>query len=422
MGEEAERLRFAVVEVMDEAVETLRQLVQIPSITGNEEAAQEYLAGIFNKSGLQVDLWYPGLDDLKSHPAFPMVTPGELGRRPNLVGTLKGAGGGRSLILNGHMDVVNPGEEKNWIHSPWSGAIEGNMLYGRGACDMKAGLLAGFFALQAILRAGIPLKGTVHLESVIGEENGGVGTLACLVRGYTADGAVIMEPTGLSIMPVQMGVLDFRLTVTGKAAHGCVRYEGVSVVEKFSYLHGGIIHWEALREKEIEGDLFSSYPIKAPISIGTVQAGNWSSTVPEKLTAEGRYGFPVGQTMAEARKAFEEKVLELASRDPWLRENPPLVEWINSSWDPAEVSPDHPVVVKMKDSYRIALGQEPKLAGATYGSDMRLLTKYGSTPSLLFGPGDIRRAHFTDECVSLEEYRDAIEVLANFILVWCNED
>lgn len=416
------KLPSAVRAVIDEAVTTLQKLVQIPSVTGNEQLAQEYLLSVFSYLGLKFDFWCPSLDELKNHPAFPMVSSANLGNRPNLVGIHEGTGGGRSLILNGHIDVVDPGAAEKWSHGPWSGAIEKEKLYGRGACDMKAGLLAGVFALEAVRRAGIKLKGNVYIESVIGEEDGGSGTLACLVRGYRADGAIVLEPTQLFLTPAQMGSLNFRLTVTGKAAHGSVRYEGVSAVEKFSYLHAGLLEWEAQRDKETDDLLYQHCLIKAPLCIGTVHAGNWSSTVPEKLVAEGRYGFHLNETLTQARKAFEEKISALAAADPWLRQNPPLVEWINASWEPATIETNHQLVAKMKESFQEALHREPMLAGVPYGSDMRLLTRYGQIPTLIFGPGDVRKAHFTDEYVPLGEYAEVISVLANFIVSWCNQE
>lgn len=416
-----DKLLQAVDEIIDEAVKTLQRLVQIPSVTGREESAQLFMAELYRDLGLKTDFWYPQPEELQGHPAFPMINAENLGKRPNLVGTYQGTGGGKSLILNGHIDVVHPGEAREWTHNgPWSGAIEDDRLYGRGACDMKGGLLSGFFALKAVLRSGLPIKGDVYLQSVISEEDGGCGTLACLVRGYRADGAVIMEPTRLSLMPSQLGTTSFRLTVRGLAAHGSVRYEGVSAIEKFAYLHNGIIEWESEREKGIDDVLYRDYPVKAPISIGTINAGNWDSTVPEKLTAEGRYGFFPDQTLAEARKAFEDKIRELSEKDPWLRDNPPLVEWFDASWEPAAIDAGHPLVQKLTESFGTVLGRRPRLAGAPYGSDMRLFTRYGQMPALLFGPGDVRKAHFTDEFIPLQDYRETIAVLADLILTWCN--
>ena len=422
MDNSKDRLQKAVDEIMDEAVETLQKLVQIPSITGDEEAAQLYMAELLKDIGLETDFWYPQVEELKGHPAFPMVNSENLGTRPNLVGMLRGTGEGKSLILNGHIDVVNPGEEAAWKHkSPWSGIIENDRLYGRGACDMKAGLLSGVFAMKALIRSGLSVKGDVYLQSVISEEDGGCGTLACLVRGYKADGAVIMEPTQLYLIPAHMGATSFRLTVAGRATHGCVRYEGISAIEKFSYLHDGIIRWERERERGMSSPLFQDYPIKMPISIGTLCAGNWDSTVPEKLIAEGRFGFPLEMTLLEARNSFEDKIKELSKKDPWLKENPPVVEWFQEAWEPASIETDHPLVTTLFQSYIETMGREPKLAGAPYGSDMRLLTRYGQIPALHFGPGDVRKAHFTDEFVPLQEYRDAIAILAHLIHSWCNE-
>ncbi len=415
-------LNNALEKIRDDAIKTLQRLVQIPSVTGDESEVQLFLKELLEDIGLKTDLWYPQANDLKEHPAFAMVNHNNLGSRPNLVGCLLGQGNGRSIILNGHVDVVHPGDTNSWTHKdPWSGTIENNKLFGRGACDMKSGLLAGVFAIKAILFSGLPIKGNVYLQSVISEEDGGCGTLACLVKGYTADGAVVMEPTKMSLMPAQLGATSFRLIVKGVATHGCVRYEGVSAIEKFSYLHKGIINWEKNREREVQwSPLFSHYPIKAPISIGTIQAGNWESTVAESLIAEGRLGVFLEQSLQEARESFEAEIFRLSTEDPWLKTNPPKIEWFDAAWEPAAIDSNHPLVLKLSDSFKNTLKKPSLIEGATFGSDMRLLTKYGNIPAVIFGPGDVRNAHFTDEFVPLQEYLDTIAVLSDFIYNWCN--
>jgi acetylornithine deacetylase len=416
------KLQLALMELENEAIATLQKAVQIPSITGDEENVQRFLESILKDIGLEIDLWYPNTDDLKEHPAFDLVNHENLGKRPNLVGKFYGTGKGKSLILNGHVDVVDPGAKVHWIEkTPWSGLIKDGKLYGRGACDMKSGLLAGIFAIKALIKSGLPINGDILLESVISEEDGGCGTLACLARGYTADGAVVMEPTRMSLMPAQLGATSFRLTVNGLATHGCVRYQGVSAIEKFSYLHQGIIEWEKAREEKIAwSQLFSGYPIKAPISIGTIQAGNWDSTVAEKLTAEGRLGVFLNQSLKDARNSFEDMIAGLSARDPWLAKNPPKIEWFQAAWEPAAIDRDHPLVVSLKESYQNTLGKQAVLEGAPYGSDMRLLTIYGNIPTVIFGPGDVANAHFTNEFVLIKEYLDTIAVLADLIYSWCN--
>lgn len=417
--EHKERVQMAADALMDEAIAGLQQLVRFPSVTGDEGRAQEHLAGRLKDLGAEVDFWYPQRAELEDHPAFPMVNCGDLGSRPNVVGVWRGQSGGRSLILNGHIDVVSPGREDRWEGNPWSGDIRGGRLYGRGSCDMKGGLLAAVFAREAIRRAGLELKGDVFVESVIGEEDGGVGTLATLVRGYRAGGAVIMEPSRLALVPAQAGAMTFRLTVPGKAAHGSTRYEGASALEKFVPILQALTALEARINAAITDPLFSRYPIKAPLSIGYVRSGVWGSMVPEELVAEGRYGFYRDPDATGARQAFEAAVAEVAAVDPWLRENPPQVEWIRSLWEPAAIAEGHPLRETFEGAYRGALGAAPVVEGVPYGSDMRLLTNYGQIPTLIFGPGDIAQAHFTNEYVSLEDYAKAIKVLAAFIADWC---
>ncbi len=417
-------LASALSEIKEEAVESLQKMVRIPSITGDEEEVQFFLKDLLEDIGLEIDFWYPRAEELKNHPAYPLVNCDNLGKRPNLIGKLTGKGKGKSLILNGHVDVVDPGDYDNWINKdPWSGIIIDNKLYGRGACDMKSGLLAGVYAIKALIKSKLPIKGDIFLQSVISEEDGGCGTLACLEKGYTADAAIVMEPTRMSLMPAQLGATSFRLTIEGRATHGCVRYEGVSAIEKFSYLHQGILKWEKEREKEVTwSNLFAGYPIKAPISIGTVKAGNWDSTVAEKLIAEGRHGIFLNQSLQEARKSFEDKIIELSLKDPWLKEHPPKIEWFEAAWEPASIDPQHPLVLKLAASFRSTLGRQPLLEGAPYGSDMRLLCNYGNIPTVIFGPGDVRKAHFTDEFVPIKDYLDTITVLADFIYNWCNAE
>src|SRR4029079_19575102 len=160
-----------------------------------------------------------------------------LARRPNVVGTRRGRGGGKSMILNAHIETVEPGDPAQWTVAPFLAEVRDDRLYGRGACDMKAGLVAELMALRTLDELGITLNGDVFIESVISEEDGGAGALATILRGYTADAAIITEPTRLAIIPAQGGSLVFRLTITRRSAHACLRNEGVSALEMVTPLH-----------------------------------------------------------------------------------------------------------------------------------------------------------------------------------------
>jgi acetylornithine deacetylase len=212
------RVDAAVDALAPELVEFARSLVRIPSVSGNEQAAQRAIAAKYEAFGLETEIVPSVREELESHPAFsddaiPFVD------RLNVIGRWRGRGGGRSLIVNGHMDVVPPGDAAKWTRDPWGGEIEGDRLYGRGACDMKSGLASAVFAVRALQSVGVQLAGDVLLQSVIGEETGGVGTLTTIIRGYRADGCIIAEPMDLRIAPVQTGALTFRITVHGKGAH-----------------------------------------------------------------------------------------------------------------------------------------------------------------------------------------------------------
>ena len=212
----------------------LRELVSIPSYGGLESQAQLNFAKKLEDVGLEVDLWELDFEKLKKHPSFSMSIPRDEGL--GVVGVLKGTRSDRSLILNGHIDTVEVGEEVNWSHPPLKPIIKDGKVYGRGTADMKGGLCCALFASKAIIDAGVRLKGNLLVESVIGEEDGGVGALATVLRGYDGDAAIVMEPTELKVSPVHSGALAFKVNVKGRSAHACVREKGVSAIEKFIFL------------------------------------------------------------------------------------------------------------------------------------------------------------------------------------------
>jgi acetylornithine deacetylase len=403
----------------DIAVDWTRELIRIPSITGNEKQVQSLVAHFMREIGMTIDVWNPQKEELSAHPAF--SDDGlPLGDRPVVVGHWKGSvSAAQSLILNGHVDVVPAGDPGKWRDDPWSGAVHEGKIWGRGACDMKGGLVAGMIALHALRKLSIRPSGDVWIESVIGEETGGVGTLASVLRGYSADAAIVLEPTSLNICPSGAGAASFRLTVTGKPAHAAMRREGVSAIEKFYPLLGAMDHLETTRQVSYHHPLFQPGELIAPISIGKIEAGDWPSTVPERLVAEGRFGILPGEKMDRAKVEFENAIATCATQDPWLSLHRPVVEWFEGQFEPAETPHDAPFVSMLAQAHYDICSRKPDVRGVTYGSDLRFFTNYAGMQAVLYGPGDVSVAHSLDEHISIQEILSAAEVVACAILRWC---
>ncbi|PWT89160.1 MAG: acetylornithine deacetylase [Acidobacteria bacterium] len=333
---DASHINHTLKELRSDAIGLLQDLVRIQSITGNENSVQQYLAEHLKSMKLDVDEWNPMRKDLENHAGF--SDDGlPLGERPVLVARWKGVQKeARSIILNGHVDVVPVGDENAWIDGPWSGAYREDQVWGRGSCDMKGGLVSGIIAIQALQKLGVNPRGDVILQSVIGEETGGVGTLAAVLRGYRADAAIVLEPTRMAICPVGAGAASFRLHIPGRAAHGAMRKEGVSAVEKFYLIYSALQELESSRHSGYRHPCFQQEELVAPLSVGKIAAGDWPSTVPESLIAEGRYGVLPGENMKAAKSEFERTVQIAAESDTWLCEHRPVVEWFEGQFEPAE--------------------------------------------------------------------------------------
>ena len=413
----APAFRLAEQGERDWLVKTLAALVRIPSVTGAEDAAQEWMAETLKDLGGDVDVWRVDAEALKTRPGFPgarILTP-----RQNVVATFAGTDAGPTLVLNGHIDTVSAGDEARWTHPPFAATLVGDRLYGRGAADMKGGLTAILGAVRAIRRAGVGLKGTVQVQSVMGEEDGGLGAFAAIERGHRGDAVIVCEPTEMAVVPAHAGVTLFRITVSGRAAHGCVRAEGVSAFEKFLPVHGALLDLETERNRRLRHPLYEGMALPWPLSIGIVQAGIWPAIVPERLVAEGRIGVALGERIEDVRRQVEEAVRHAASADPWLTQHPPIVEWVGGVWQGTETSATHPLVETLTRAVGEAVGRPPVVRGATYGSDLRLFTNDFGIPGVLFGPGDIRQAHFTDESISIAEVELAALALAGTIVEYC---
>ncbi len=400
-------------------VACLRDLVAIPSVTGSraESVAQHRFAAHLEEAGLVADLWPIDLHALRADPEFPgMEAPRD--EAWGLVGRW-GTGEGPTLVLNGHIDVVPPGDPAQWAGGdPFSGRLDAGRVYGRGACDMKGGLACGLHAVRAIRDAGIRLKGSVLLESVVGEEDGGLGTFATLRRGYRGEAAILPEPTDLHIIPACAGALTFRLTIRGRSAHASMRRQGISALEAFWPVWRALERLEG-RRNAAPDPLMARFDPAYPLSLGIVRAGDWPSSVPDQLVAEGRLGVALGEPPEQARDEFEAALRGACDADAWLREHPVEVEWFGGQFASGGIAGDHPLVGLVGQAHRDLHGDDPAVHGAPYGSDLRLVTGLGGVPALHYGPGDVRLAHAPDEHVEVASLVAATRTLVLCILRFC---
>jgi acetylornithine deacetylase len=414
----AERAARAAAAVDPAAIQAdLLALVAIPSITGDEGAARDAVAGRMASLGLAIRSWDADPVGLAADPDHPGS---EMPRTslPLAAGTLRGALPGSRLLLAGHTDVVPPGDRSSWSLDPFRPELRDGHVYGRGACDMKGGLVAVLAALAAVRAAVDPadLAGEAVVLAVPAEEDGGAGMLAAIRAGFMADAAIITEPTGLQIVTVQAGAITFRLSVPGRAAHASVRREGVSALEKLEVLHRALRTDEAARNAAETRPEMRALGLPYPTLIGTVRGGDWASTVPDFVVAEGRYGVRVGQVAEEAADELRAVIAAACAADPWLREHPATVTIDGGRFSSAEVSADHLLPLGLAAAAESVLGRRPALVGVPYGSDMRLLIRQGATPTVMFGPGDVSDAHAADEHVALDEVVACARVLAAWLV------
>ncbi|MDM5316353.1 peptidase [Fictibacillus sp. b24] len=411
-----EKLSNWLMKEQDNAVRFLQKTVQEASTTGNETGVQHLIAQKLKDIGLEVDMWYPDGEELANHPNF-CASRTDFSTSPNVVGIWRGTGNGRSLVLNGHIDVVPEGDLTQWDEHPYSGKVIDGKLYGRGSTDMKGGNLSLLLAIQALKETGAQLKGDLFFHSVIEEESGGAGTLAAVLRGYKADAAIIPEPTNMKIFPAQQGSMWFRLTIKGKAAHGGTRYEGVSAIEKAGVVLSAIKDLESIRNKRITDSLYKDIPIPVPINIGKITGGNWPSSVPDSVELEGRIGVAPNETLEEVKAELESYLSNLS--DSWLKDHPISIEWFGAQWLPGLIETDHTLMNTLCKNFEGVTGNAPIIEASPWGTDGGLLSHVGDTPSIVFGPGVTAVAHYPNEYIEIAKIMEAAEIIALTIYDWC---
>jgi acetylornithine deacetylase len=398
----------AVLRVLDpEKISTdLSHLVQVPSITGAERNVIERFGEIAESCGLTSTVFEHDLKVLRGHPDYP----GDEASREELLGLTSVIKGGSPdaprICLNGHLDVVAPGTI-TWEHDPWSGVVHNGFLYGRGSADMKGGVIAALHAIAAIKLAIGEVPGDIVLQAVASEEDGGAGTFAALERDSAFAACIIPEPSGFKLCCAHAGALTFVGTVPGVSAHAAMRLEGISAIDRYIPIHQALWEYERHINSDVRNPLMAALDLPYPIAVGRIEAGTWSSQVPDRLRFEGRLGVRVGERIPEAIAAFEAVV----------RRACPEVElsWSGGKFAPAETPVDHPLVGVARTALADELGHPAELVGFPAGADMRLFTARG-IPCVMVGTNGLELAHAVNERVSVEDVYKLARVLARCVV------
>jgi acetylornithine deacetylase len=398
--------------------ETVRELVSFDSYPGEEAAAQAWLRGRLDELGFETYAWEPDPDVLAAHPSFPPVETLQLDDRPSVGGVLElgDPDAGPTVVLNGHVDVV-PIDEDAWNAAPFDPRWEDGRLYGRGSLDMKSGLAACVFAALAVEAAADDrgLDGRVVVESVVGEEEGGVGAATAAAANpypFERDAAIIAEPSDFALVVAAEGSLMKRLELVGESAHAARTWEGESVLPHFERIRHAFERLERERAERVTHPLFEAYDTPWPVNVGTVEAGTWASSVPAQLTAEIRIGVAPHETVDEVEAAYAARLDEVVQDDAWLANHPPTFERFSVQFEGSEVARDEPVVERVAAA-AVAHGiEEPVYEGFTGGTDARHYIDAG-IPTVVFGPGSVDLAHKPDEHVEWEDVRRGCAIIAD---------
>ncbi len=410
----------AVDDGFDGQIEFTRELVRHPSLRGREHTAQELVHSALRARGYAVERWAIDVEEIRHHPGFSPVTV-DYENAVNVVATHRPPETlGRSLILNGHIDVVPEGPLDMWSRPPFDPHLEGDWLYGRGAGDMKAGLVANIFALDALKRLGWQPAATVYLQSVTEEECTGNGALSCLVRGYRADAAIITEPTDASLVRANVGVIWFRVRLRGHPVHVREAGSGSNAIEAAYRIIAGLRELEAeMNAEQADWPPFTDYDHPINLNVGKIAGGDWASSVPAWCDMDLRLAVYPGQDPAEVAHRIETTVSAACQDHPFLSNNPATIEYNGFFARGYILEEGSEAEAALVAAHRTATDDEAlgfDLAPAYL--DGRVFVLYGDCPCLVYGP-HAENIHGFDERVSLSSIRQITRSLALFTARWC---
>ncbi len=418
-------IQHAIASRRDWAVNALGDWVRHGSVLGSEASAQDYIADVYASLGLESRKVPVEIDRIKDLPGFSPVDWSYEGR-DNVVGIHNPSGqGGRTLVFNGHVDVVSPEPSELWTSPPFEPRIVENeqdgetWMYGRGAADMKGGSICTLWALAALQDMGFEPASQVICQSPTEEECTGNGTLALLAGGYTGDACIIPEPFGETYLRCQAGVMWFQMRILGKTAHVLSAEQGVNAIEKSWVIIGALRKLEAeINRPERFPDLYAGVDHPINLNVGIIRGGDWASTVAGECVTHFRLGIFPGEKPEDVRREVEACVASAAASDPWLKDFPPTIEYIGFQAEGCEFDVESDLGQTLSRAHQNWRRKPPEAMVCKATTDIRYFNLYYNTPATCYGPKS-ENIHGIDEKVSLDSMQRVSEVLTSFTMDWC---
>ena len=407
-----DQIRAAVEKNAAEAREFLKGMIRFESTPGNEAGVVEFCRDGFSKAGCDCEL-VPIPNEITSDPEYSFADqPVTYEGRSNMVAWRRGSGGGRSAILQGHLDVV-PADDWEDAFAP---VDDGDFVVGRGAADAKGQVAAIWLAMRALDELDITLKGDVQCQTVIEEENGGNGALSLIRQGYRADAVVVLEGSELQIHPANRGAVWFKIEIEGLPTHMGRKTEGISAIDlSYKAIQAMYDYEKVIIADSADYPGFERYASPVQVNVGMLTAGSWPSQVAASAVIEGGVGFLPNRSMEQVEREVRDVIDGID--DPWLREHCKL-SFPKLHNDSYEIDYSHPVVVALEKAAR-ETGLDSEVFGFNVSCDARLYAKVGKMPTVVFGPGSVAQAHARGEKIGFGEVAKAAEAIVRFVMDWC---
>ena len=417
MNKAEKRIVDSVDHLADDILDFTSRLVAEPSILGNEASAMTVMEGELKKLSLDPTRILIDPAKLSQHPGFAPVPWSYDGRHNVAARREASAEGGRSVIFNGHLDVVSPEPLFLWERDPYDPVEKDGWLYGRGAGDMKAGVAAMTYAVHAVEKAGFGFKAPVTIEAVIEEECGGNGALACVAAGHDAEAVLIPEPMGLAILTAQLGVLWFKVSLAGIPRHVAEATAGVNAIEKCIPLIAALRSLEAEMNEDVH-PLYRDIAHPINLNIGVISGGDWPSTVPAAAEFHCRLSFFPGMAFDQTRQRIVDTIARATQQDPWLAENQPDVEFYGFRSQGHVAERSQPAFNTLNDCHREMVGSDAEDRISTATTDVRAYHHYATAQATCYGPA-AENVHAANERVKIGTVIDTARVYALFLARWC---